>query len=126
MHIGYEGGFIRVYEKKHGLKSQVLLLPNGMSGHVWVHSIAQNDRGLINISGLEEYMRDVLELHWIGNLLLLPATYADSIYLPSEVILVKGNNHGLYFDRMNGLREKIEHDNALFVNLWRHIKMCTS
>ena len=68
-------------------------------------------------------MRDVLEPHRIGNLLLLPATYVDSIYLPSEVILVKGNNHGLYFDMMNGLHKKIEHDNALFVNIWRHIKI---
>ena len=115
--------FYSRYGKKHGLKSQVLLLPNGMVGHCWVHSIAQNDRGLINLSGLEEYMRNVLEPHRIGNLLLLPATYADSIYLASEVILVKGNNNGVYFDRMNSLREKIEHENDLYVKLWRRIKM---
>ena len=33
-------GFYSRYGKNHGLKSQVLLLPNGMSGHVQVHTIA--------------------------------------------------------------------------------------
>ena len=94
-----------------------------MCAHCWVHSIAQNDRGLINLSGLEEYMKNILEPHRIRNLLLLPTTYADFTYLPSEVLLVKGNNVGVYFDRMNSLREKIEHENGLFINLWRHIKM---
>ena len=115
--------FYSRYGKQHGLKTQVVLLPNGMCGHCWVHSIAQNDRGLINLSGLEEYMKSILEPFRVGTLLLLPATYGDSIYLPSDVILVKGNNNGVYFNRMNSLREKIEHENGLFVNLWRHIEM---
>ena len=68
-------------------------------------------------------MKNILEPHCIGDLLLLPATYADSIYLPSEVLLVKGNNVGVHFDKMNSLREKIEHGYRLFINLWRHVKM---
>ena len=104
------------------MKTQVLLLPNGIVGHCWVHSMAQNDRGLINLSGLEEYMRDILNPYRIGNMMMLPATYADSIYVPSEVVIVKGLHTGLYFDRMNALREKIEHENGLFVNLWVHLR----
>ena len=115
--------FYSRYGKKHGVKTQVLLLPNGMCGHCWVHSMAQNDKGVINLSGLEEYMKDVLDPFRVGNCLMLPATYADSIYMASEVVIVKGDNTGVYFDRMNGLREKIEHENGLFVNLWRHIQM---
>ena len=98
--------FYTRYGKKHGLKTQVLLLPNGIVGHCWVHSMAQNDRGLINLSGLEEYMRDVLNPYRIGDFMMLPATYADSIYVPSEVVIVKGQHRGIYFDRMNALREK--------------------
>ena len=42
--------------KKHGLKTQVIMLPNGMAGHATIHSIAQNDRGLFNLTGIEEYV----------------------------------------------------------------------
>ena len=52
--------FYTRYGKLHGLKSQIVLLPNGMICHAWIHSVAQNDRGMINLSGLEEYMRDIL------------------------------------------------------------------
>ena len=39
------------------------------------------------------------------------------------MIIVKGNNTDIYVDRMNSLREKIEHEHGLFVNLWRRIEV---
>ena len=48
------------YSKLHGLKSQIVMLPNGMIHHVWIYSVSQNDQGLINLSGREEYMRYIL------------------------------------------------------------------
>ena len=92
----------------HGNKTQGLLLPNGIIGHAWVHSVAQNDAGMINLSGLEEYLRDIFELYRIGEAQLLPVVYGDAIYQPSEVILVRDAD-SLYFRRMNSAREKIEH-----------------
>ena len=51
-------------------------------------------------------------------------TYTDSIYMPSESIIVKEDNTVTYVDNMNSLGEKIEHEheNDLFVNLWRRLK----
>ena len=69
------------------------------------HSIAQNDLGMINLSGLEEHLADVLQKHSIGEAQLLQVVYGDAIYIPSEVILVRGGD-SLYFRRMNQAREK--------------------
>ena len=84
--------------------------------------MVQNNCMLINLSRLEDYMRDILNPYRIGDLMMLPATYADSIHLPLEVLVVKGQHTGVYFDRMNALREKIEHENGLCVKLWSHLR----
>ena len=107
------------------MKTQGLLLPNGMIGHAWVHSIAHNDLGMINLSGLEEYLADILEEHRVGEAQLLPAVYGDAIYIPSEVILVRGVD-SLYFRRMNMLREKIEHEFGLYSTLWKKFKQTST
>ena len=66
-------------------------------------------------------MRDILADIRLGEAQMLPAVYGDSIYMPSEVIIVKGDNEGLYFTKMNRLREKIEHEFGLFECLWKHM-----
>jgi hypothetical protein len=48
--------FYSGYFKAHGLKAQVVWLPNGMVGSVFVTSIAHNDRGVQNMSGLGDYL----------------------------------------------------------------------
>ena len=110
--------FYTRYGKIHGNKTLGLLLPNGMIGHTWVHSVAQNDLGMINLSGLEEYLRDIFKPYRVGEAQLLPAIYGDAIYQPSEVILV-GRSDSLYFQRMNSAREKIEHEFGLCAILWK-------
>ena len=118
---GTQRAFFTRYGKIHGLKSQIVILPNGMICHAWIHSVAQNDRGMINLSGLEEYMRDILTDIRLGEGRMLPALFGDSIYMPSEVIIIKGDNDGIYFNKMNRLREKIEHEFGLFQSLWKHM-----
>lgn len=113
--------FFTQYGKKYGVKLQGLLLPNGKIGHVWCHSVAQNDRGMINISGLEEYLRDILQPYRVGEA-TLPAVYGDGIYVPSEVVINRGDNNGLYFCRMNAVCEKIEHKFGLFTSIWKHLE----
>ena len=52
--------FYTRYGKQWGMKAQTITLPNGMVGHAYISSIAQNDRGMVNISGIEEMMKVVL------------------------------------------------------------------
>ena len=54
------------------MKTQAIYLPNGMVSHVFFTSIAQNDNGVINISGIEEELERVLNDCMLpGNFFLL-------------------------------------------------------
>ena len=107
--------FYTRYGKKHGLKTQVVMLPNGMVGHAAIHSIAQNDRGMVNLTGIEEYLRDIFQDQRLGNALLYPALFGDKIYQASEVIIMNDDNQdNVFMRRMNSTREKIEHLFGLF------------
>lgn len=87
-----------------------------------VHSIAQNDLGMINLSGLEKHLADVLQPYRIGEAQLLPAVYADAIYIPSEVILIRGPDSD-YFRTINMVREKKnEHEFGFYAILWKKSK----
>ena len=78
----------------------MFFFPNGMLGSVYVSSVAQNDKGVINILGLEEELEKPLLPEKLDNG-TLPALYEDDIYLPSTII-VKGNGQDGYFNsRMN-------------------------
>lgn len=100
------------------MKSQALTLPNGMIGHVFATSIAHNDKGVMNISGIEEHLKELWDDYWIGVLELLPAIYVDAIYQESEVVVKKGNRSGRYFAKMSRMRQKIEHHFAALTNLF--------
>ena len=80
----------RHYLKAHGLKFQCITLPNGMFGSVWGAALSHNDRGVINMSGLEDYLESdgMLEEN-VGSVddgWFFPAIYGDSIYVPTDVI----------------------------------------
>ena len=89
--------------------------------HACIHSISQNDWGMINVLGLKEYMRDILVNICLGEVHMLPAMFSDSINMPSDVISVKSYNQGLYFAKKNCSREKIVHEFGLFQSLWKYI-----
>jgi hypothetical protein len=46
---------------------------------VFGHSIRENDIGMVNLSGLNDYLEEILEPFAFENLLLL-AIYGDSIF----------------------------------------------
>lgn len=71
-----------------------------MSIHAWCHSIAQNDRGIINITGLEESLREILQSYRVDKAMLLPSIYGDAIYIPSEIMW---KQQWLYFCRINSI-----------------------
>ena len=78
-----------------------------MVGHAAIHSIAENDRGLVNLTGIEEYLRDILQDQRLGDAMLYPALFGDKICQASETIIMNdGFQNNLYMLRMNSLREK--------------------
>ena len=53
--------FYSGYMRAHGLKYQTLILPNGMLGSVWGSAISHNDIGVLNMSGLETHLQEILD-----------------------------------------------------------------
>ena len=49
------------YFKSHGLKAQVLTLPNGMIGSIYLASICNSDSGLLNMNNLNDYIASLFE-----------------------------------------------------------------
>ena len=45
------------YGKKYGMKILAIYLPNGMIGSVYFCSIANNDKGVINLSRIESTVK---------------------------------------------------------------------
>ena len=43
------------YFKEQGLKAQAVFLPNGMYRRVYIDLLAQNNKGMLNKSGLDQY-----------------------------------------------------------------------
>jgi hypothetical protein len=60
------------YGRKWGMMAQAIALPNSILGHVYLTSISQNDKGVINMSGIEDNLQD----------LLVNQSYCDQIYTP--------------------------------------------
>ena len=71
-------------------------------------SVAQNDKGMVNISGLEPEIERVLQGHALDAVGTLPALYGDDIYEISSVI-VKIVGLGLFQSSMKNIRMDIEH-----------------
>ena len=82
--------FFTSYGHQWGMKNQGIFLPNGMLGGIYTTSIAQNDKGVVNISGIAEELERVLRL-WKINLphgsSIFPAVHGDDIYDISTVIV---------------------------------------
>ncbi len=116
-------GYFTHYGKKHGLKTQAVLWPNGMMGHVYVCPISHNDKGVLNISGLEENMKDKFPM--IPACLAYPSLYADDIYDPSECIVIRGDPEDedkAFYLRCNMKREKIEHEFGQYAQLFKLLR----
>jgi hypothetical protein len=67
--------FYSVYLRSHGLKAQVVYLPIGIVGSVFITEIRQNNNGTLNMSGLSDYLVDLLTGNLIGR--LFPCLYCS-------------------------------------------------
>ena len=89
----------------------MVYLPIGIIGSVFITEISQNDNGVQNISGLNDYLLGLLAGIFIGG--LLPALYCDGIFATLATILPRFTNptpelHLLNM-RMASLWQSIEH-----------------
>ena len=102
------------YQRVHGLKAQIVFLPIGLIGSVFVTEVRQNDNGVQNISGLNDHLVELLNGHLVGG--LFPCLFCDGIFAVLATIVPRYNNptpaQNLVNLRMNSLREVNEHVNA--------------
>ena len=76
--------FYSGYFREHGIKYQNLLLPNGLYGSVWGAASSYNDMGILNMSGLIEYLYQILIPTSSGG---LPCGLGDGIFAQSAVLM---------------------------------------
>ena len=74
-----QASFYSGYMKAHELKYQTILLPNGMWDSVYGSSIRHNDKGILNMSGLIEYLMTILPPIEGTR---LPELYGDRTFVP--------------------------------------------
>ena len=113
--------FYTHYGKLHGLRVQSITLPNGMFGNIFVATAAQNDRGLLNISGIQEAYQALFDEHQIyvrGQ--YYPALAGDDTYNHSLIVVRSygGQNDG-FRECFKSARVKIEHHFGYVMSLWR-------
>ena len=113
--------FFTKYGKMWGMKAQGVFLPNGMLGNIFLTSVAQNDKGVINISGLEEELERLLSNSVLRNG-SYPALYADDIYNYSTVICKSCRDGSVFEKRMTTARVDIEHEFGLTASLFKRLQ----
>ncbi len=91
-HQTSKGYFIQATYKllKHGLKAQIVHLPFGVVRSIFITEMRQNDIGVQSISGLNNYLLELLHGIFIGGLFL--AVYCDGIYAALATILPQFRN----------------------------------
>jgi len=82
--------FYSGYLRKHGLKAQVVYLPIGIIGSVFITELRQNDSGVLNMSGLNDYLVGLLSGNLVGR--LLPCLYCDGIFANLATIVPRYTN----------------------------------
>ena len=113
--------FFSNYGHCWGMKAQGILLPNGMLASLYLTSIAHNDKGVVNISGIEEELEGIMQHHPLPNN-NLPCLYCDRIYNASATICTSnGNAEDVFHKRMNSSRIDIEHEFGLLSTLSRRL-----
>ncbi len=73
------------YLRRHGLKAQVVFLPIGIVGSIFITEIRYNDNGILNVSRLNDYLCWLLSGNFIRG--LLPCLYCDGIFAVHPTIL---------------------------------------
>lgn len=103
--------FYSGYLRRHGLKAQVVYLPIGIIGSVFITELRQNDNGVQNISGLNNYLVRLLQGFLVGG--LFPALFCDGIFAVLATIVPRFRNPSrelqLLNQRLSAVRICIEH-----------------
>jgi hypothetical protein len=107
-----------------------------MVAGVFGASTSHNDRGVLNLSGIVEYLENILHPDYEMDGGVLPALYGDAIFanVPHTTIVVRFNIVGDAAEqeflrrlnyRMSGVRQGVEHMYGALFNLktTRHIKL---
>eukprot|EP00956_Cyclotella_meneghiniana_P018837 scaffold31724_cov60-Cyclotella_meneghiniana.AAC.5 len=105
--------FYSGYHRLHGMKAQVVYLPIGIIGSVFITELRHNDNGVQNMSGLNNYLVEL----FIGAGILIgglyPCLYCDGIFAVLATILPRFLNptheQHLVNIRLSSLRVVIEH-----------------
>ena len=66
--LDIQRAFYSGYFRRHGLKAQVVYLPIGIIGSVYIAELRQNDNGVQNMSGLNNYLLQLLSGFLLGGL----------------------------------------------------------
>ena len=82
--------FYSGYLRKHELRAQVVYLPIGIIGSVFITELQQNDSGVLNMSGLNDYLVGLLSGKLVGR--LLPCLYCDGIFANLATIVPRYTN----------------------------------
>jgi hypothetical protein len=103
------------YQRTHGFKAQVVTLPIGIIGCVFITEVRQNDNGVQNISGLSDYLWHLLGGIIVGG--LHPCLYGDTIFAVLACIVPRirrpTDDVAKFINRrMSSLRQMCEHINS--------------
>ena len=115
--------FFTSYGKKHGMKTLAVYLPNGMIGSVYFCSISNNDKGAINLSGLESALKQAFHHRRLADGISYPKIYGDEIFDPSEVVCKANGQVNPFFNRLSSTRGDNEHIFGLVSNLWKRSRV---
>ena len=118
--------FYSGYFSAHGLKAQVLSLPNGMVGSVFVGSLRVSDAGMLNMSALDTYLRSLFDdfhivLPHANN--MLPVVYGDGVFPALPTVVPRYSDPSPREQRINrilsSVRQNIEHYFGLHYNIFQ-------
>ena len=115
--------FFTSYGKKHGMKTLAVYLPNGMIGSVYVCSISNNDKGAINLSGIESAVKNAFRNDRLADGFSYPKIFGDEIFDPSEVMCKCNGQNTPFFNRLSSTRGDNEHIFGLVSNLWKRSRV---
>ena len=108
-----------MYFQVHGIKYLTILLPNGMTAAVFDASLITSDNGLLNLSGVSDYLIGILDVLPGG---IFPSLCGDAIMQLTPVIQNYFRNpserEDVWNRRMSSTHMSLELDYGLVFNIF--------
>ena len=119
--------FYSCYFAGHGLKVQVVFLPNGMIGAIYLASWRVSDAGVYNMSGLDAYLSNLFREFQMGIPQAqgqYPALYGDGTFPWRATMVSRLQGNTIKSDRrintlMSSVRQSVEHLFCLHKNIFK-------